>query len=132
MRALSLEEKRELVRILSGSKSQIIQNALMKITEEKEKITYARDKNKIRQILKKGFQHKQNVKIQYYSLSSDETKYRVVSIYKFNEEYIIAYCHLRKEERTFVTKRILGAALLKETYELPKNWKAKSIVRTSK
>jgi len=96
-----------------------------------EKIIYSHDKKGIIEILRKAFKNKQNIKIQYYSLSSDETRYRIVSIYELEEGWIIAYCHLRKEERTFVIRRILAAALLKKHYKIPRNWKPQSIVWNS-
>jgi predicted DNA-binding transcriptional regulator YafY len=95
-------------------------------------VIYNRDKKRIIEILTRAFKLKLNVKIQYYSLSSDQTRYRTVSIYEMGEEWIIAYCHLRKEERTFIIKRILAAALLKDSYKIPRNWQPKSIVRTEK
>lgn len=131
MKILSSKEKEKLKSILKSSKDPLVQSALRKLTEKTEKKSYANDNKTIKSILKKGFSQKRNIKIKYYSLSSDETRYRIVSIYELGDEWIIAYCHLRKEERTFVTKRILAAALLKDKYEIPKGWKAKNRVWNS-
>jgi len=132
MKSLNLEEKIEIKKALKDNSNSIVQNALRKIIEKNERVIYSRDKKRIKEILRKAFKQKQNVKIQYYSLSSDETRYRTVSIYEFREDWIIAYCHLRKEERTFVTKHILAAALLKDTYKIPRNWQPTSIVRSGR
>lgn len=82
----------------------------------------------INKTLREAFRKKLTVKIRYYSLSSDETKYRTLSIYKLEKDFLIAYCHLRKEERTFVKNRISFAKILDETYTIPKNWKPESRV----
>jgi predicted DNA-binding transcriptional regulator YafY len=93
-----------------------------------ETIKYARTSSQIAKVLREGYQLKRNVKIKYYSLSSDEVRFRIVSIYQFNPDWIVAYCHLRKEERTFVTSRIRAAGLLKKRYKIPKGWRPQSIV----
>jgi predicted DNA-binding transcriptional regulator YafY len=82
-------------------------------------------KRTINQILRDSFRSRKNVKIRYYGLSSDETKYRVISIYKLENDFLIEFCHLRKEERTFVKDRIQFAKKLDEGYEIPKGWKPK-------
>ena len=75
--------------------------------------------------------NKRKVKIKYYSLSSDETKWRTIDIYQIGDDFIIAYCHLREEERTFVISRINQAAILNESYKIPKGWTPESIVWSS-
>lgn len=47
---------------------------------------------------------------------------------KFHIDCIIAYCHLRGEERTFVIERINSAAILNERYTIPKGWCPESII----
>ena len=42
----------------------------------------------INQKLRDAFNKKQNIKIKYYSLSSDEVKWRVISIYKLDSHSI--------------------------------------------
>jgi len=82
-------------------------------------------KRTVNQILRDSFRAKKKVKIRYYSLSSDEIKYRVISIYQLENDFLIGYCDLRKNERTFVKNRISFAKRTDENYEIPKNWKPK-------
>ncbi len=127
MVSLTKIEKQKLKEILAKSESKEAKSILDKISKEK-KIKYAYDKKEIRALLKQAFKEKKNVKIRYYSLFSDEVKWRTISIYQFCSDFIIAYCHLRNEERTFVTDRISQAAILNELYKIPKGWVSESRV----
>ena len=89
---------------------------------------YARELAEIKRLLKKAFKQKRSIKIKYYSLSSDEVKYRIIDIYQLHKDCIIAYCHLRDDERTFVIDRIIQAKLLDEDYKIPKGWTPESII----
>ena len=86
----------------------------------------------IKKILRDSYRKKVNVKIKYYSRLSDEVKWRILSIYRLEPDFLIAFCHLRKEERTFVIDRIRNARILEEPYQIPKDWKPKSIVWINK
>jgi len=130
MVSLTKIEKQKLKEILAKSESKEAKNILNKISKEK-KIKYAYDKKEIRALLKQAYKEKKNVKIRYYSLSSDEVKWRTVSIYQLGSDFIIAYCHLRNEERTFATDRISQAAILDESYRIPKGWVSESRVWSS-
>ncbi len=130
MVSLTKIEKQKLKEILAKSETKEAKDILNKISKEK-KIKYAYDKKEIRALLKQAFKEKKNVKIRYYSLSSDEVKWRTVSIYQLGSDFIIAYCHLRNEERTFVTDRISQAAILDESYRIPKGWVSESRVWSS-
>ncbi|MBU0977610.1 MAG: WYL domain-containing protein [Nanoarchaeota archaeon] len=127
MVSFTKSEKEKLKEVLSKSKDEEAKQILNKIKNEK-KLKYAEDKKEIRALLKQAFKEKKNVKIRYYSLSSDEVRWRVVSIYQLGDDFIIAYCHLRNEERTFVTDRIYRAAILDEKYKIPGGWEPESIV----
>jgi len=127
MVSLTKVEKQKLKEILAKSESKEAKNILNKISNEK-KLKYAYDKKEIKSLLKKAYQEKKKVKIRYYSLSSDEVKWRTVSIYQIGSDFIIAYCHLRNEERTFVTDRISQAAILDESYKIPRGWVSESRV----
>jgi len=127
MVSLTKIEEQKLKEILSKSESKEAKNILSKISKEK-KLKYVYDKKEIRALLKQAFKEKKNVKIRYYSLSSDEVKWRTVSIYQLGSDFIIAYCHLRNEERTFVTDRISQASILDESYKIPKGWVSESRV----
>lgn len=120
-------EKDKLNEILVKSKDKKIKKILRKIKEEK-RLTYVYNLNDIRLLLKKAYNQKKKVKIRYYSLSSDEVKWRTVSIYQFDKDFIIAYCHLRNGERVFRTQRISQATMLDEGYSIPKGWKPENNV----
>jgi len=127
MVSLTKYEKERLKSILIKSKDKEAGKILNKIKNEK-KLKYIDDKKEIQILLRQAFKEKKKVKIRYYSLSSDEVKWRTVSIYQFGHEFIIAYCHLRNDERTFVINRISKAAMLNENYKVPDGWKPESIV----
>jgi len=130
MVSLTKAEKMKLKEILTKSKEKEAKSILNKISKEK-KLEYAYDKKDVRALLKTAYKEKKKVKIRYYSLSSDEVKWRVVDIYQIGNDFIIAYCHLRNEERTFVISRINQAAILDESYKIPKGWVSESRVWSS-
>ena len=130
MVSLTKAEKMKLKEILTKSKEKEVKSILNKISKEK-KLEYAYDKKDVRALLKTAYKEKKKVKIRYYSLSSDEVKWRVVDIYQIGNDFIIAYCHLRNEERTFVISRINQAAILDESYKIPKGWVSESRVWSS-
>ena len=101
---------------------------LKKINSSQKKLNYLYDQKEIKQLLTKAFKEKRKVKINYYSFSSDEVTSRIIDVYQLHNNCIIAYCNLRKEERTFVIRRINKAAPLDEKYAIPKNWTPKSII----
>jgi predicted DNA-binding transcriptional regulator YafY len=94
----------------------------------KKGLKYKRELKEIKRILKKAYKEKRKIKMHYYSLSSDESRWRKVSIYQMGKNYIIAYCYLRDGERTFIIDRINAAAILGEKYAIPENWTPESIV----
>ena len=127
MVSLTKLQKVKLKEILAKTKSKEAKDILKKIKNEK-KLKYAYDKKEIKSLLREAYKEKKRVKIRYYSLSSDEVKWRKVDIYQIGDDFIIAYCHLRNDERTFVIPRINQAALLDERYKIPKGWTPESRV----
>ena len=127
MVSLTKVEKQKLKEILVKSESKEAKDILDKISKEK-KIKYVEDKRGIITLLRKAYQEKKKVKIRYYSLTSDEVRWRKVDIYQFDEEFIITFCYLRNEERVFKTARISRAAMLDENYKIPKGWTPESKV----
>jgi len=95
---------------------------------DKNMKNYVKEPNQIKKLLKKAFKQKNSIKIKYYSLLSDEVKYRIVDIYQLQSDCIIAYCHLRKRERAFVIDRIIQARLFDEEYKIPNGWSPESII----
>lgn len=127
--SITADERKTLLDALSKTKNPALLRIKQKLLGKETSLRYAHGKQEINAILIKGFKERYNVKIKYYSLSSDETRYREVSIYKLGKGFIIAYCHLRDEERTFVTNRISAAALTSKKYNIPKGYKPESEVR---
>jgi proteasome accessory factor C len=66
------------------------------------------------------------LEIEYYSASSDETRVRVVHPYglvdKSGEHYLVAYCKLSKETRSFRIDRIRAARVLAARFERPRGF----------
>ena len=127
MVSLTKSEKEKLKEILFKSKDKQAKEILNKINNEK-RLKYSNEKSEIKRLLKQAFKEKKKVKIRYYSLSSDEVKWRIVSIYQFGDGFIIAFCHLRNDERTFVTDRISRATILDDGYKIPDGWEPESRV----
>jgi len=127
MVSLTKAEKTKLKEILVKSNDNEAKKILDKINNER-KLKYTCDKKQIIQLLRKAFQEKKKVKIQYYSHMSDEVTMRKVAIYKFEPEVITCYCYLRDDERVFRTDRINKAVMLDETYKIPKGWTPESRV----
>lgn len=63
------------------------------------------------------------IEIKYYSFSSDETKKRKVDPYgiffRRRDWYLVGYCHLREDLRTFRFSRILDWEHINQYFELP-------------
>ena len=124
---LSKKDADKIVKELSNINNEETKKIVSKINNP-QKLAYTYDKSQIKRLLNLAFKQKRKVKIKYYSLSSDEIRFRVIDILKIHKDCIIAYCHLREEERTFVIKRIYSAAILEQKYNTPKNWSPESII----
>lgn len=127
MASLTKAEKEKLKEILSKSNDKQAKGILNKINNTR-KLKYAYDKKEVKKLLRVAFKEKKKIKIRYYSLSSDEVKWRIISVYQLGDGFIIAFCHLRDDERTFVTDRISRAAILDERYKIPEGWEPESRV----
>ena len=125
---LTKEDAGRIIQELSRTDNKKIKKIILKINSPK-KIIFVRDKPGIKRLLKEAFKQKRSLKIKYYSLSSDEVRFRVIDILNIHNGCIIAYCHLREDERTFVIDRIYSAAILEDNYNIPNNWRPESIIR---
>ena len=128
MAYLNKKEESIILKELSKSKNKAISNVLKKIKSPQRKPIYVYDRKEVKHILREAFKGKRKVKINYYSLSSDEVTNRVIDIYQLHDDCVVAYCNLRKGERTFVIGRINKAALLDKKYLIPKGWRPESII----
>ncbi|MFX1536600.1 MAG: helix-turn-helix transcriptional regulator [Promethearchaeota archaeon] len=70
-------------------------------------------------VLKKAFDKKRIVEVEYYSPSREEVTQRRISIFYLSRRYIIAYCHKREDIRKFRADRFISAKLMKERYTIP-------------
>lgn len=125
---LNKKESEKIAKIILKTKNNKLVDIVKKIRFPQKRLTYVHNQPKIKELLRTAFKEKKKIKISYYSLSSDEVTNRVIDIYQFHEDCVIAYCNLRREERTFVIRRINKAALLDEKYKIPKNWSPESII----
>ena len=124
---LSKKDVNTIIRELSNTSNKKIKCMLKKIKSSKKKV-YVKNKSEIRKLLQKAFNEKRKVKIRYYSPHSDEHTTRIIDIYQIYTNSIIAYCHLREDERIFAIERINSAAILDEKYTIPKNWSPENII----
>ena len=124
---LTKKDADTIIEELSNNPNEEIRGIIKKIISPEKKI-YIKNKLGIMKLLNKAFDEKRKVKIRYYSPHSDEYTTRVIDIYQICINSIIAFCHLRGEERTFVLERISSAAILDEKYNVPKNWSPESII----
>lgn len=47
---------------------------------------------------------------------------RILSIYKLEKDFLIAYCYLRDDKRTFIKDRIKSANIQEDEYKIPNGW----------
>ncbi len=73
------------------------------------------------QTLREAFNQRRTLEIEYSSPSSNfgQRHKRKIDIYDFDLGRIVAYCHLRKQLRTFNIRRILSASLTGGKYKIP-------------
>lgn len=125
---LTKKDTDKIIKELSNTSNKEIKSIIKKLKFPEKKRVYVYEKSEIRNLLRKAFNEKKKVKIRYYSPHSDEFTNRIIDIYQIYINSIIAYCHLREDERTFVIERISSATILDEKYTIPKNWSPESIV----
>lgn len=77
------------------------------------------------------------LRIRYRSLLAEEARERVIEPYYIepaapeHDSYLIGYCHLRKQIRTFKMGRIERAELTSETYTIPSDFDANKFFSSS-
>ncbi|MEK6927171.1 MAG: WYL domain-containing protein [Nanoarchaeota archaeon] len=125
---LTKKEAERIIKELKNNENKEIKKIVDKISSPEKKRIYVKDKTSIRNLLQKAFKEKREAKIRYYSPHSDEHTTRVIDIYQIHINSIVAYCHLREEERTFAIERISSAAILDKKYNIPKNCSPESIL----
>ncbi len=80
----------------------------------------------IEQLITAAIEKQYKIEIQYHSWNSDETTTRVIHPYCITliDQYLCVegYCELRKELRTFRLSRIHKVTVLKDSFEIPKEY----------
>lgn len=80
----------------------------------------------IEQLITAAIEKQYKIEIQYHSWNSDETTTRVIRPYCITliDQYLCVegYCELRKELRTFRLSRIQKVTVLKDSFEIPKEY----------
>ena len=125
---LTKKESEGIAEEVSNISNKEIKSIIKKLKSTEKKRIYLYKKPEIKKLLQKAFDEKRRVKIRYYSPHSDEHTIRMIDIYEVHTNSVIAYCHLRNEERTFVIDRINSAAILNVEYIIPKGWTPESII----
>jgi len=125
---LSKKDTDKILKELSKSSNKEIKRIIKEIKSPEEKIVYIRGLPQIKKLLKRAFKERRKVKMRYYSYHSDENTTRIIDIYDIHQDCIIAYCHLRKDERVFRIDRINSVAILDEKYSIPKGWEPENII----
>jgi hypothetical protein len=85
------------------------------------KLRYKTDKIKkpIEKTINKAFDKRLRVKIVY---PSSDLRWRKIEIYEIEDDFINAFCHLRKEMRNFRISTIQDVQLTEENYKIPKDF----------
>ena len=103
---LTKKEGDKIASVLSKTADKEIKRIIKKLEYPQKKKVYLYNNLEIEKLIKKAFNEKRRIKIRYYSPHSDEHTTRMIEIYKTHNNAIIAFCHLREEERTFVIDKI--------------------------
>jgi DEAD/DEAH box helicase domain-containing protein len=85
-----------------------------------------------KEILETAFRERQSIEIEYSSTNPEDgsqRKWRKVDIYDFAMGQFIAFCHLRKDLRTFNLRRVLSVKKTAEHYQIPVDFKAQEFWR---
>ncbi|MBI5148437.1 WYL domain-containing protein [Candidatus Pacearchaeota archaeon] len=125
---LSKKNADKIIRELSKTKNKEVGIIIKRLKCPGKKRIYVCENSEIKKLLKKAFDEKRKIKIRYYSPHSDEHTNRIIDIYQIHKDCIVAFCHLREEERTFIIGRINSAAILDEGYSIPKGWSPENII----
>lgn len=86
-------------------------------------------------IIEKSISEKKSIEVEYYTLSRDETKRRVLDpyhlIYKSGAWYLIAFCHWRKDVKIFRVDRIKDVNESGKTFVMKKDFSLRDYLKNS-
>lgn len=84
--------------------------------------------------LNEAIRSKHSIEMEYYSASSGQINTRIVDPYYLNnihgDWYLIAYCHIRREPRDFLTSRIKARKRLPTTFQVTPNFSLNAYLDT--
>jgi len=86
-------------------------------------------------IIEKCISEKKSIEVEYYTLSRDETKRRILDpyhlIYKNGAWYLIAFCHWRKDVKIFRVDRIKDVNETGKTFVIKKSFSLRDYLKNS-
>jgi len=86
-------------------------------------------------IIEKCISEKKSIEVEYYTLSRDETKRRILDpyhlIYKNGAWYLIAFCHWRKDVKIFRVDRIKDVNESGKTFVIKKSFSLRDYLKNS-
>ncbi|MCX5750092.1 MAG: WYL domain-containing transcriptional regulator [Candidatus Saganbacteria bacterium] len=90
---------------------------------------------KVFEKLTKAIKDKSSIEINYYVIGRDAMQKRVIDPYHLRHTqgswYLIGYCHLRKDFRTFSVNQIKGIKALPQKFEIQKDFSVKDFFADS-
>ncbi|MFW6237791.1 MAG: helix-turn-helix transcriptional regulator [Halanaerobiales bacterium] len=121
-----LSARTKFVESLSSYKRKIIEKLDDRILLDNDlSINLSRHLDTIK-VIEKAIDRERKLKINYYSLSSDETRKRTIApygiAYREGAGYVIGFCYLRNEKRIFRIDRIEDIHILQEGFSRPESF----------
>ncbi len=128
LQLLDPEVDPKVVQSLKGKIEKAISNSIDPTARLEDQIVLERPSRPVLHhfsLLRQAVENHRKTKINYYSLTRDETSTRVIRPYFLMKYlgywYLTAYCEMRKDPRTFKFERILSVDLLKERFAAPED-----------
>ena len=76
--------------------------------------------------IEKAVDEEKKIEMEYYSISSDEKKKRILApygiAYREGAGYVVGFCYLRNEKRMFRIDRIKNIKVLRKKFNIPKDF----------
>lgn len=125
------EHREKLYDLLNAIKASVPHEKLKVLFEDYVKLKYLRDtkarhhvKKNVSERIKEAMEKGLTAELAYYSMNRRELTKRRVDIYSRKRDYLVGYCHLRKELRSFRMDRIVSVFPTKDRFEPPKDIKS--------
>lgn len=85
-------------------------------------------------MIEKAVREKKNMVVSYESLKGEKTQRKIspyAMAFRKHAWYLVGYCHLRRDIRTFRVGRILSVRLSREKFEIPETFSVEKYFSTS-